>query len=150
MGCYYTMEVVEISGILAPRIEVLITQYALEGAVAVEHNTVPTIGKGKKKELWYIHSPEGGMNYSTVSDIAEKFFPDVAKLLKDTEFDGQVIITECDDDPATSVFLNGEHKEYAGRLQVADCDQVVRGQEADVQLPHHVLGLGNGKVLILK
>ncbi len=150
MSCYYTMDWLEIPATLAPGIEALIKQHELEGAVAVAHDPVPAGEKGETREYWYIHSPEGSMGYSTVSDIAEKLFPEVARLLKDTELDGQVIITECDDEPATTVFLGGECKEHNGRLQVADCDQVAKGQEADVQLPHHVLGLGNGKVLILK
>ncbi len=150
MSCSFTMEWLQIPAGVAPRIEELIKKYGVEGAVEVVHEPVVNYKTEEKTEQWFIQSPEGNLGYSTVSDIEDKFFPDVAKLLKDTEFDGQVIITEVDDEPATFVFLDGESKSYNGRFETAKCDQVARGQEADVQLPHHVLGLGNGKVLILK
>ncbi len=140
MGCYFEMDNIEIPQSLAAQVEELIKKHELDGTLQIDHY----------QEHYYIQVQDGSMAWSTSSDIQEKFFPDVAKLLKGMEFDGQAIITEVDDEPATNVFLNGEARGWSGRREIADCAQVAEGQEADVQLPHHVLGLGNGKVLILK
>jgi hypothetical protein len=141
MGCYLNMDNIAIPPTLKAKVEELITKHDLEGVIEVDHTD---------ENSFFVQLVEGSVSWDTSSVIRESFLPDVAELLKDTEYDGQAIITEVDEEPSTMLLLNGKARGYEDRLKVAECSSVAKGEFADIQLPYHVLGIGNGRVLILQ
>ncbi len=145
MGCYYELDYIRIPLGIRDQVEALIKKHDLDGPLTVEvfkGTTDPT-------ELCCVAVPDGSMSYSTMNDIEEKFLPDLAALLKDTPFDGQVLETECEGQRGTLALVDGKVTGYDNSLPVIKHRGIAKGVEGTAVVKHKCLGLGNGKVLLL-
>ena len=141
MSCYYTFETVHIPRTAVEEVRQLIIKHDLEHVVVLyEEGETPTVP---------MEVSDGDMSFSTANTISDDFMPEIARIIKGTSEDGQVVYTECGNSRGTLLLVNGTCTEYAGTCGVRDCQGVPIGEEATVTLEYKVIGLPNNRVMVI-
>jgi hypothetical protein len=152
MGCYYSVDTIYVPQSTRVKVEALLKKYDLDYVFDLINQSVTPSGKPNNEYPLALEQKDGHMAYSSASAIADEFLPALAKLLKGTGLDGQVIYTSIDDSPGTLVLSNGESQEFSGHLEVIHIKPskyTVRiGEERTIAVEAKVIGLGNNKVVI--
>jgi hypothetical protein len=142
MGCYYWVGSFRFPKEKQAEVEALIEKLDLRGTFAI------TEGE--------ISQEDGTMASSTANDISDDLIPEIAKMVKGTEFDGQVNDTEYDGgDNGTIVLINGEAKTFGSNTSVIELTgptdyKIQPGEETSVPVTVKVIGLGGQKVLVIE
>ena len=141
MTCYYSVEAINLPKGKLDEVKRLLKEYDLTKVFAIQDEDLetPWIALGDS------------MSWSTASTISDDFFPALAKILKDTAQDGQLIETECDCEKDTAVIAGGEVR-WLGHANsmVHKIPDVTLGEAKVVPLDCEVIGLGGGRVVIVK
>jgi hypothetical protein len=139
MGCTYSLEDITIPGNITDKVQALITKHNLEGILELDSH----------KDTHYVCLTDSSMSYSTANEIEDSFLPELALLLKGTEFDGQVLDSDCDGDHSTFIILDGKVRSEGAFLRIIDRPDIEAGKEITVSITHKALGIGKGKVVLL-
>ena len=139
MGCYYYVGDIRFPVDKTDEVEKLIKEHEMEGVFQIT------------AEGWLTET-DGSMSYGTSSQITDEFLPAIAKLLVGTEFEGQVIDTDFENEPGTIVLINGDAKEFDGEHHTIELppEHTVKPGEMDVvPVMATVFGLSNQKALVI-
>ncbi|MDD5539464.1 MAG: hypothetical protein PHG61_02095 [Candidatus Marinimicrobia bacterium] len=151
MSCEYTIGSINFPENKRAEVEALIEKFDIAWMLCIE-STIDTL-VNEHTPFCYLEQKTNDMGYSDASDFVDSFLPELANILKDTEFDGQVIDESTDYEPGTIVIVGGKVSEYDGNKEIIELPpdyQLKPGEKATVPITAEVIGIGGQRVVVTK
>jgi hypothetical protein len=103
------------------------------------------------KGKFFLQETESEVSHSTASDITDRWFPELAKLLNGTPQDGQIIETRYESEDTYYLIANGESKQLDNFIQEFTPETPIPvGTIVEANLKVKIVGLMDGRAGVLE